>query len=233
NAMAGSVSSGTSILRIVSYESRLRLTPASAIASCASVNSMPISFSAWCIISLVMRGAGVGDGLGEGVGDGDAVCARASNGSFDATRPAAPSAGRLLTKFRLAIFASFARGVLVFLFICFWGQMQMEMHAEITTEGIKYAGSKLKLLPHILRLAQKVQPLTVFDGFSGTTRVSQAFAQAGYRVIANDIAVWSKVFAECYLLSPHPREHYQDLIDHLNSLPGRHGWFTEHYGNSD
>ena len=107
------------------------------------------------------------------------------------------------------------------------------MHAEITTEGIKYAGSKLKLLPHILRLAQKVQPQTVFDGFSGTTRVSQALAQAGYRLIANDIAVWSRVFAECYLLSPHPREHYKDLIDHLNGLPGRHGWFTEHYGISD
>jgi adenine-specific DNA-methyltransferase len=111
--------------------------------------------------------------------------------------------------------------------------MQMEMHAEITTEGIKYAGSKLKLLPHILHLAQKVRPQTVFDGFSGTTRVSQAFAQAGYRVIANDIAVWSRVFAECYLLSPYPREHYQDLIDHLNALPGRHGWFSEHYGISD
>lgn len=105
-----------------------------------------------------------------------------------------------------------------------------QMHAEITTEGIKYAGSKLKLLPHILRLAQKVQPRSVFDGFSGTTRVSQAFAQSGYRVIANDIAVWSKVFAECYLLSPYPRGHYHDLIEHLNALPGRHGWFTEHYG---
>src|ERR1044072_6363122 len=106
-------------------------------------------------------------------------------------------------------------------------------YAEITTEGIKYAGSKLKLLPHILRLAHKVQPQTVFDGFSGTTRVSQALAQAGYRVISNDIAVWSKVFAECYLLSPHPREYYKDLIDHLNALPGRHGWFTEHYGSAD
>ena len=41
----------------------------------------------------------------------------------------------------------------------------MQKYAEITTEGIKYAGSKLKLLPHILRLAQKVQPQTVFDGF--------------------------------------------------------------------
>ena len=97
------------------------------------------------------------------------------------------------------------------------------------TEGIKYAGSKLKLLPHILELAARVEPRTVFDGFSGTTRVSQAFAQCGYRVIANDIAVWSRVFGDCYLLSPHPGDHYQQLIDHLNSLPGKHGWFTEHY----
>jgi adenine-specific DNA-methyltransferase len=97
------------------------------------------------------------------------------------------------------------------------------------TEGIKYAGSKLKLLPHILELAARVEPQTVFDGFSGTTRVSQAFAQCGYRVIANDVAVWSKVFGDCYLLSPHPPEHYQDLIDHLNSVQGKHGWFTEHY----
>jgi adenine-specific DNA-methyltransferase len=97
------------------------------------------------------------------------------------------------------------------------------------TEGIKYAGSKLKLLPHILQLAQKVNPQTVFDGFSGTTRVSQAFAQSGYRVIANDVAAWSRVFGDCYLLNPLPSEHYKHLIDHLNSLPGRHGWFTEHY----
>jgi adenine-specific DNA-methyltransferase len=100
------------------------------------------------------------------------------------------------------------------------------------TEGIKYAGSKLKLLPHILQLAQKVKPRTVFDGFSGTTRVSQAFARSGYRVIANDIAVWSKVFGDCYLSSLSPREHYTDLIDHLNALPGRDGWFTEHYGGN-
>src|SRR5262245_24604329 len=91
------------------------------------------------------------------------------------------------------------------------------------TEGIKYAGSKLKLLPYILQLTQKVKPRRVFDGFSGTTRVSQAFARSGYRVVANDIAVWSKVFADCYLLSPFPRDHYQDLIDHLNALPGRDG----------
>lgn len=98
------------------------------------------------------------------------------------------------------------------------------------TEGIKYAGSKLKLLPHILLLAQRVKPQTVFDGFSGTTRVSQLFARSGYRVIANDVAAWSKVFGDCYLLSPDPPERYADLIAHLNALPGTHGWFTEHYG---
>ena len=43
----------------------------------------------------------------------------------------------------------------------------------LATEGIKYAGSKLKLLPEILRLAKRTGAKTVIDGFSGTTRVSQ------------------------------------------------------------
>jgi adenine-specific DNA-methyltransferase len=94
------------------------------------------------------------------------------------------------------------------------------------TEGVKYAGSKLRLLPHILQLVQKVKPRTVLDGFSGTTRVSQALAKTGRRVIANDVAV----FGKCYLLNEHPPAHYQPFIDHLNALPGREGWFTEHYG---
>ena len=44
------------------------------------------------------------------------------------------------------------------------------------TEGVKYAGSKLKLIPYILRLIKKVDAKTVLDGFSGTTRVSQALS---------------------------------------------------------
>ena len=98
------------------------------------------------------------------------------------------------------------------------------------TEGIKYAGSKLKLLPHILQMVGKTNAKTVFDGFAGTTRVSQALAKSGYRVISSDISVWSKVFATCYLLNSRPREYYTKLIDHLNSLDGVDGWFTEHYG---
>lgn len=99
-----------------------------------------------------------------------------------------------------------------------------------STEGIKYAGSKLKLIPQILELTQKVDAKTILDGFSGTTRVSQAFAKFGYTVICNDIAPWSEVFGTCYLLNTkHPSE-YQPLIDHLNAVPPIDGWFTEHYG---
>ncbi len=98
------------------------------------------------------------------------------------------------------------------------------------TEGIKYAGSKRKLLPYILQLIRKVKPHSVLDGFSGTTRVSQALSQVGHRVIANDLSAWSEVFGQCYLLNEHPPEHYQPLIAHLNALPGIDGWFTQHYG---
>lgn len=62
-----------------------------------------------------------------------------------------------------------------------------------STNGIKYAGSKQKLLPYILALVRKVRPQTVIDGFSGTTRVSQALSQSGYTVIANDLSVWSSI----------------------------------------
>jgi len=98
------------------------------------------------------------------------------------------------------------------------------------TEGIKYAGSKLKIIPYILKVVRRLNPTTVFDGFSGTTRVSQALAGAGFRVISNDHAVWSEVFANCYLRNRHARSHYQPLINHLNNLPPEDGWFTEHYG---
>ncbi len=67
------------------------------------------------------------------------------------------------------------------------------------TEGIKYAGSKLKLLPFIFEMVSGLEGIeTVLDGFSGSTRVSQAFAQLGYTTTSNDISVWSEVFAMDY-----------------------------------
>ena len=99
-----------------------------------------------------------------------------------------------------------------------------------STQGIKYAGSKLKLLTYILDLARKTGAKTVLDGFSGSTRVSQALAKSGYRVVCNDIAVWSEVFARCYLQNQRPESDYATLIRCLNEVPPKDGWFTAHYG---
>jgi adenine-specific DNA-methyltransferase len=102
---------------------------------------------------------------------------------------------------------------------------------NIKTEGIKYAGSKLKILPAICQLLSELKEVTsVLDGFSGSTRVAQAFGQLGYDTTANDISAWSEVFATCYLKSTKSDLFYQEIIDHLNSLKGYDGWFTEHYG---
>lgn len=101
------------------------------------------------------------------------------------------------------------------------------------TEGIKYAGSKLKLLPYMFDMIKGLEGVeTVLDGFSGSTRVSQAFAQLGYSTTANDISAWSEVFATCYLISSKPDSYYKELIEHLNKLERFDGWFTENYGGT-
>lgn len=102
-----------------------------------------------------------------------------------------------------------------------------------TTEGIKYAGSKLKLLPQILSLCDGLNVEVVLDGFSGSTRVSQAFAQLDYSVIACDRSVWPYTIGNCYLKNKRPRNEYLELINHLNETVGYDGWFTEHYGGLD
>lgn len=106
-------------------------------------------------------------------------------------------------------------------------------HPLIKTEGIKYAGSKLKLLPQILQLIRKQHAVhTVWDAFAGTTRVSQALAKSGYQVISSDISAWSEIFGRCYLLNKKPANHYKELIDHLNAVQPLDGWFTKNYGGS-
>lgn len=101
------------------------------------------------------------------------------------------------------------------------------------TEGIKYAGSKLKIIPYIVQIISNLPSIkTVLDGFTGTSRVAQAFAQMGYDTTANDTAVWSEVFANCYLKSSKPDQYYQQIIDELNNLKGYDGWFTQNYGGS-
>lgn len=103
---------------------------------------------------------------------------------------------------------------------------------SITTQGIKYAGSKAKLLPDILRLITPLDVHTVLDGFSGSTRVSQALAKAGYAVTSNDRSIVSSILGKCYLKTQKSKSEYASLIEHLNNLEPVNGWFTENYGGS-
>lgn len=100
---------------------------------------------------------------------------------------------------------------------------------DIETYGIKYAGSKQKLIPYILNEVFKFKPTTVIDAFSGTTRVSQALAKSGIKCVSNDISEWSQVFARAFLL-PRDENEVKEVITHLNTVQPYCGWFTEHYG---
>lgn len=104
---------------------------------------------------------------------------------------------------------------------------------SIKTQGIKYAGSKLKIIPYITEAIKDLHIKSVLDGFSGTTRVSQAFAQMGKDVTSSDISYWSETFGKCYLLHNQDKKYYQDIIDELNAVKGYDGWFTEHYGGDE
>ncbi|MEM7072415.1 MAG: DNA adenine methylase [Pseudomonadota bacterium] len=102
-------------------------------------------------------------------------------------------------------------------------------HSPIRTESIKYIGSKLRILPYIRDITQKIGAKKVFDGFTGSTRVAQLFAQIGCDVVASDRSKWSEVLAKCYLRH-HDDHKISILIDELNNLNPVDGWFTEHYG---
>lgn len=99
------------------------------------------------------------------------------------------------------------------------------------TEGIKYAGSKLKIIPYIVQTISGMSGInSVLDGFTGTTRVAQAFAQLGFETTTNDVSIWSEVFANCYLKAEKENKFYQEILDHLNNLKGNYGWFSKNYG---
>ena len=88
-----------------------------------------------------------------------------------------------------------------------------------TTEGIKYTGSKLKLIPYIIEEIKDLKIKTILDGFSGTTRVAQAFSQLGYDSTCNDVSEWSEVFGNCYLLATKPDSYYQEILDFTQMRP--------------
>ncbi len=95
---------------------------------------------------------------------------------------------------------------------------------------IKYLGSKRRLVPVLGEILERSGATTALDLFCGTTRVAQEFKRRGAQVTALDSASYAAVFAECYVATDADsvdRVELGHVIDTLNALPGRPGYFTE------
>jgi adenine-specific DNA-methyltransferase len=105
---------------------------------------------------------------------------------------------------------------------------------QLQTVGVKYAGSKGRLLNHIIAEISQQAGQIVLDGFAGTTRVSQALGQLGRTVVTSDRSALSRVFAQCFLQFRHDQlSQIVEQLDYLNNLAPQHGWFSENYGGRD
>ncbi len=97
---------------------------------------------------------------------------------------------------------------------------------------IKYLGSKRLLLSQIVGVIAGLPAVTsVLDLFAGTSRVGHALKAAGYRVVANDHNAYAETLARCYVEADAEavRDDATRLVDELNRLPGRAGYFTESF----
>ena len=97
---------------------------------------------------------------------------------------------------------------------------------------IKYLGSKRLLTRTIVAAAADLSPGSrVLDVFSGTSRVGQAFKQAGLHVTANDHNAYAHTIAQCYIAADRAQwlSEASRVVDALNAVAPKPGWFTENY----
>lgn len=95
---------------------------------------------------------------------------------------------------------------------------------------IRYSGGKSKILPQINQIINELDIKTALDGFSGSSTVSNYFKSIGFQTTSNDLAPYSKVLSETFLLAGDNKKELNEIIQHLNSLSPTDGWFTENYG---
>lgn len=95
---------------------------------------------------------------------------------------------------------------------------------------IRYSGGKSKILPKITQIINHLNVKTALDGFSGSGTVSNYFKSIGFQTTSNDLAPYSKVLSETFLLAGDNKRELNEIIQHLNSLNPTDGWFTDNYG---
>jgi adenine-specific DNA-methyltransferase len=92
---------------------------------------------------------------------------------------------------------------------------------------IKYIGSKRTLVPLIEQVVARLPVRTACDLFAGTTRVGQALRRGGLDVLSNDLASYSEVLGQAYVVAgAREREAVREVLRELNGLRGTPGYFT-------
>jgi adenine-specific DNA-methyltransferase len=100
------------------------------------------------------------------------------------------------------------------------------------TTGVKYIGSKQKLLGDILEFVEAKHPTpgTMIDVFAGTTRVGQAFRSKGWNVQSSDLSWASEVYAHAFLIRTETSgTRIPALLEQLKTVAPTAGWLTNSY----
>lgn len=114
----------------------------------------------------------------------------------------------------------------------------MATDLSVKTFGVKYIGSKNKILHHIINTVESFNDIgkTMIDVFTGTTRVGQALRANGWTVIASDLAWASHDYTELFIRTT--REEVSALralateLDEIGANAIREssgGWITRTY----
>ena len=101
------------------------------------------------------------------------------------------------------------------------------MH-QFNVKTVSYKGSKRKLVPRIVELADEIGAETVFDAFSGTGIVSAAMRNYGYKVTGCDLNFSSYIFGKVFLEGYNPTV-VKTHLEKINQLQPVKGWLSQNY----